>query len=94
MKIKKTSLGSRLSLDDQKEVLSRYCHRYTRDHKPQWAKRPRTDGSNYPVQFASDQEWLANTEFAVTKTGRLDRSVDFCDSRPTWPDGGGPKNES
>lgn len=87
-------LGSELCAEDQAEVLRAYVHRYTGDHKPRWAQ-PKEDvpgivkwGASekpYPLQFASDAEWLANTRFAVRKNGRLDRRAKHCYSRPTWP---------
>lgn len=80
-------LGTNLSPALQREALARYCHRYTREHVPGWAKQPRPDGSPYPVQFASDRDWLANTRFPVTKGGTLANRPGSCESRPTWPDG-------
>lgn len=78
--------GSELSATDQKTVLAAYVNRYTREHKPRWILQPRPDGSRYPVQFANDSDWLANTVFRVTKTGKLDRRVHDCRSYPTWPE--------
>lgn len=76
--------GSDLSPARQRDALACYLHRYTGDHKPMWAKRERRpDGSEYPVQFASDREWLENTLFPVTKRGTLTRRD--CQSTPTWP---------
>ncbi len=84
---KPTSLyGTQLSANDQRHVLSAYTHRFTREHVPAWAKETRPDGSAYPVQFDSDQEWLANTQFHVTASGDLDKRVNHCHSTPTWPD--------
>lgn len=85
-KILEGKLGTELSQEDQRYVLSAYVYRYTRDHKPAWANAEWKDGKPYPVQFRSDAEWLANSRFAVLKDGRLDRSVRECHSHPTWPD--------
>ena len=74
--------GSQLSGEDRRHVLCAYVHRYTKDHKPQWAMGAR----GYPVQFASDQDWLRHTQFKVRKDGRLDMRVKRCFSRPIWPD--------
>jgi hypothetical protein len=79
-------LGSELSRADQSHVLSAYVHRYTKQHKPKWANGIWKDGLPYPVHFASDAEWLANTRFAVTKAGKLDRRCNSCNSTSTWPD--------
>lgn len=80
-----TLRGKDLHPDDKAYVLAGYVHRFTGDHFPQWARDPRPDGSAYPVQFANDADWLANTWFRARKNGRLDRRVQHCDSRPTWP---------
>lgn len=78
-------LGTDLSAEDQREALSSYVHRYTGDHTPAWAKEPRPDGGAYPLQFATDAEWLANTWFKVTAAGRLDHRGKQCQSCATWP---------
>jgi hypothetical protein len=78
--------GSELCAEDQKRVLSEYVHRFTRDHKPKWAADEWKDGKPYPVQFASDADWLANSWFAVRKDGRLDERKHSCYSSPTWPE--------
>lgn len=65
---------------DQTNVLNQYIHRYTKDHKPSWV-------TWQSVQFESDQDWLENTFFKVTKQGRLDKRVKYCESHPTWPEG-------
>lgn len=79
-------MGNELSALDQRYVLSAFVHRFTKDHKPAWSRKLRDDGKPYPVQFASDADWLANTEFAVTRDGRIDRRCHECYSTPTWPD--------
>lgn len=81
-----TALGSELNADDTRHVLSAYVHRYTRTHKPTWARGMWRDGKDYPLQFDSDADWLANTRFAVLRNGRLDHRHTECESRPTWPD--------
>lgn len=78
-------LGSELKPADRSYVLGAYVHRHTGNHKPRWAGEKRPDGSFYPLQFASDAEWLGNTRFAVTAHGDLDRRVRECYSSPTWP---------
>jgi hypothetical protein len=78
--------GSKLSGKLQREVLSAFVHRFTGNHKPAWSRQEWRDGLPYPLQFASDQEWLENTQFAVTCKDTLDRRVDFCFSSPTWPE--------
>lgn len=77
------TLGSLLSPADQRLALSRYVHRYTREHVPAWAHKTR--GGVYQVQFASDADWLSNTTFPVRKDGSLAARGD-CNSYPTWPD--------
>lgn len=80
-----TRKGSELTREDQQYVLRAYVHRFTAQHRPQWALEKRPDGTTYPVQFASDADWLAHTEFYVTKSGRLDKRRHHCFSSPTWP---------
>ncbi len=70
--------GSELTPEVKAECLRLFVHRHTRDHKPLWAGAGR-----YSPQFASDQDWLCHTEFAVTKSGRLNRAVRYCRSHPT-----------
>jgi hypothetical protein len=73
--------GTQLNQEDQKHVLAAYVHRYTGDHKPQWADMYANKG----VQFKDDQEWLRRTKFIVRKNGRLDMRHKHCYSNPTWP---------
>lgn len=82
----RTLPGNRLDYVAQREALSRFVHRFTREHKPEWAAKPWKDGLPYPVQFASDADWLANSTFTVRADGRLARNVKHCQSDPTWPD--------
>jgi hypothetical protein len=82
----KTLTGSQLCADDQRHVLAAYSHRFTREHRPDWARKEWKDGKPYPVQFDSDADWLAHTRFAVRKNGRLDPKSNECHSLPTWPD--------
>lgn len=79
--------GTNLCATDIVHVLRAFVHRFTRDFKPSWAMKPRPDGTPYKPQFASDGDWLANTQFAIRRDGRLDRRVSACQSYPTWPDG-------
>lgn len=82
--------GGKLSKTAQGEALAAYCHRYTMEHVPTWARKPAPNGKYYKPHFASDAEWLANSEFPVTKRGRLSRHEDAdCRSWATWPLGQG-----
>ncbi len=81
----RTATGTQLNGTDRAHVLGAYCYRFTGEHFPAWAQKPMPNGSAYKVQFADDADWLANTRFAVTKTGRLDRRFNHCESSPTWP---------
>lgn len=78
--------GNELDYSDQRHCLSAFVHRFTREHKPDWANKPWKYGKPYPVQFDSDADWLAHTRFAVRNSGRLDMRVHHCESNPTWPD--------
>jgi len=81
--------GADLSPETKRDALRTYVHRYTGDNSPMWAMgEVMKDGKPYPLQFGSDADWLANTEFPVTRSGRLTRYGDHrdsCFSRPTWP---------
>lgn len=81
-----TLRGSQLSPEDQKLALRMFVHRFTKNHRPVWAFQPRQNGEPYPVQFASDADWLANSSFAVDGKGRLRAGFGECHSTPTWPD--------
>ncbi len=76
--------GTELSAANQKEALAKFVHRYTAEHVPAWARKPREDGSMYPVQFSSDVEWLQFTEFPVDRNGNLTKFGE-CWSHPRWP---------
>ena len=81
----KQVLGTDLPLAMQQEALRKFANRYTGDHKPTWALGEWKDGKPYPLHFASDKEWLANTRFHVTASGHLSRRHRYCESCPTWP---------
>lgn len=78
--------GSDLAHHVQEQARRQFVHRYTGEHKPRWADKSWRDGRGYPVHFTDDADWLANTFFAVTIAGFLDRRVLHCHSAPTWPD--------
>lgn len=82
----KTLLGTQLHPNDRAHVLAAYVHHFTREHVPQWSRDPMPNGKPYPVQFASDADWLAHTRFPIRKDGRLDQRAQHCESNPTWPD--------
>jgi hypothetical protein len=76
-------LGSELGALAQAYAKRRFVHRFTKEHKPQWAY------CNYGTKphFASDADWLAHTFFWVTKAGKISERHKYCESSPTWPDG-------
>ena len=78
--------GTELSPAARREALSAFVHRFTRDNVPAWARKPRPDGTPYPVQFDSDADWLENTLFPVNAAGNLSGRERYCSSAPTWPD--------
>ena len=85
--------GDLLPAKLQADARRAYLHRFTREHIPLWSRKPRDNGEPYPVQFASDSEWLARTLFPVTvrKGGTLGDHTRagkaHCRSFPTWPNG-------
>lgn len=82
--------GSLLRPEVQREALARFINRHTRDHKPAWSRNGWKDKEGnkgpYPVQFASDDEWLSCTVFKTNRDGTLSDRVTHCESSPTWPD--------
>ena len=67
------------------EAKRAYVHRYSMDHKPQWAMKPAPNGKHYAPQYSSDEEWYANTLFHG-ETELADKH--YCYSaNPTWPKG-------
>lgn len=76
--------GSDLKPDARREALATFSNRFTGDRVPAWSRKEWKDGKAYPLQFASDADWLANTWFAVKRDGGLDSCFD-CHSCPTWP---------
>lgn len=77
--------GNKLCGADQAKVIASFVHRFTGNHIPAWARGKRPDGTAYPLQFANDTDWLANSSFLVRANGRLDNRARFCQSTPTWP---------
>ena len=83
--------GNQLRETEQRHAKAIYAHRYTMEHKPAWAHKPRTVTDDqgrtthaaYAPQFASDADWLANTWFNIKKDGTLASAS--CWSEPTWP---------
>lgn len=45
------------------EAKSRYVHRYTMEHVPEWAKSAAPNGKFYAPQFRTDREWFDATLF-------------------------------
>lgn len=77
--------GSELTPEQQREVKSKYVHRHTGNNKPDWAKQTWKDGKPYPLHFKDDSDWLENSTFGVTKTGKLHNGTKYCNSSPTYP---------
>jgi hypothetical protein len=78
--------GAALPAPLQEEVKRRYVHRFTCTHVPAWVRNiPAPDGHPYEPHFRDDSDWLANTDFPVTRSGRLANRPSACISRPTWP---------
>ncbi len=78
-------LGAHMCPHLQKEAKARYVHRFTGEHTPEWARKPRSTGKPWPLQFSDDVDWLAHTYFPVTKAGKLALRPSYCQSTPTWP---------
>lgn len=79
-------LGTELLREDQGLVLMAFeDRRYVAGRKPTWAAQPMPGGGEWPPQFATDMDWLANTKFVVTMNGKLDKRSRECREAPTWP---------
>lgn len=68
------------------QACSRYVHRFTMDHVPEWARMVREDGTFYAPQYRSDREWYDNTLFpgeAAYPFGKRDTSC--FSTGATWP---------
>jgi hypothetical protein len=81
----KMILGCHLPEHLQRQARATYVHRFTGEHKPDWARKEWKDGKPYPVQFKDDADWLAHTKFPVTSAGKLSKRPSACISTPTWP---------
>lgn len=77
--------GRELGVEDRLRVLRQYVNRYTGDHTPRWVETAKKLGP-CPLQFADDEDWLNNTEFYVTESGKIDNRYRHCESYPTFPD--------
>ncbi len=80
--------GDLLPVDIQRSCLACYVHRYTKDHKPKWAEKHLLNEAPYPVQFASDTDWLSRSLFPVKvdKNGKITQRAAPCCSYASWPD--------
>ena len=66
---------------------ARYCHRYTCEHVPTWARKPNPlTGQYYAPQYASDAEWYAKTLFPGEKPAFATKSHCYS-SGQSWPRG-------
>jgi len=46
-----------------KEACSRYVHRFTMEHVPDWSRIPMKNGEFYAPQYRTCREWYDNTAF-------------------------------
>lgn len=61
-----------------------YINRYTMEHVPEWARRPRAEGLYYAPQYATDREWYDNARFPGEE-GHLGITNDCTARNPSWP---------
>jgi hypothetical protein len=61
-----------------------YLYRFTMEHVPQWARKPRPDGKHYAPQYASDREWFDNTKFPG-EPGHIGRITECFAMNASWP---------
>lgn len=67
------------------EACRLYVHRYTMEHKPQWAHDPAPNGKMYAPQYRSDREWYDNTLFGKDAMEYGARRGDCVSRNQTWP---------
>lgn len=69
--------GSELDYSVRREVLARFCNRMTVENIARYPYlKSMMDGYRMPI--ITDAQWLAHTQFAVTKTGKLDKREKHC----------------
>lgn len=72
-------LGTQLTYSDQQQVLRSFVHRMTTESRAQFPDfTARMLRGGYRMPEKSDAQWLAETRFAVTASGRLDKRVHRC----------------
>jgi len=79
--------GSTLAPDQQQLAKSMFGDRYTGSNIPWRATVANRLNQFIPLEFKSDREWLANTEFMIKSSGALDLRCRACWSTPTFPNG-------
>ena len=73
---------------DFQEAKSKYVHRYTMEHVPNWAKRQAPNGKYYAPQYTTDKEWFDNTQFydpAIPDCKQLAEKNSCYSSGQSWP---------
>ncbi len=71
------------------QACAQFPHRYTLEHKPNWARNQlRDNGAPYMPQYSTDREWYDNTDFPGE--GDVKPRSNHCMSHnPSWPMGKG-----
>lgn len=77
--------GDELTPEDRARAMSECVHRHTGTHKPFWAQKPMPNGKPFPVAFVDCQQWLENTVFRVSLSGKLPAGPIDARSRGVWP---------
>ena len=67
------------------EACRQFCHRFTMQHVPAWAKQQREDGTYYAPPFVSDNEWYDKTKFKGEH--EMANSKHCYTTGETWPVG-------
>ncbi|CAB5144618.1 hypothetical protein UFOVP147_23 [uncultured Caudovirales phage] len=66
------------------QAKAQYVHRYTMEHRPEWARKIAVNGYFYAPQFRTDAEWFAATRFPG-ESG-LHGNCRHCETgKPSWP---------
>ena len=76
MNSERTIRGNRLQFDDREHVLNAYIYRGTVENAKAHPDCVKRAGSRLPL--ITDEQWLAISEWPVTKAGRIDKRAKSC----------------
>lgn len=63
--------GSNLTHKQRNHVKRAFVHRFTGEHKPDWASKPMPNGNQYQPTHKTDNDWIEDYAFYVQNNGEL-----------------------